>query len=121
MKFLGNLVWLLCGGLIVSLSWFVVGLLWCLSIVGMPWGVQCFKFARMFLSPMGRESDFRGGLGSAVLNLCWLPLGGIVLCAEAAACGLILCASIIGIPWGLQYFKIAKLALMPFGSRVVRI
>ncbi len=69
---------------------------------------------------MGLETDFRGGMISGVANLIWLIFFGIPLCVEAFAIGAALCASIIGIPWGIQCFKIAKFSLMPFGSRIRR-
>ncbi|MBR6801509.1 MAG: YccF family protein [Eubacteriaceae bacterium] len=120
MRILGNIIWLICGGWFYCLSWFVSGCLWCLSVVGMPWGVQCFKYARLFLAPMGLETHYRGGLFSGIANIIWFVFFGIPLAVEAAGIGIALCVSIIGIPWGIQCFKIAAFSLMPFGSRVRR-
>lgn len=118
MSCFGNLFWFLFGGCLTALSWFLVGLLWCITIVGIPIGIQCFKFARLFLFPFGKEIQFTGGSGSVLLNILWLLFGGLALAAEAAVLGLIYCITIVGIPFGIQYFKIAKLALMPVGSEI---
>lgn len=116
---LGNAIWFLCGGLWQGLGWALAGLLWCLSIVGIPIGLQCFKFAQLALFPFGREVQYGGGAVSLLANLLWLILSGIPLALAAALNGLLLCCTIIGIPFGLQCFKIAKLALMPFGATII--
>ena len=116
---LGNAIWFLFGGLFLGLSWAVVGLLWCITIVGIPIGVQCFKFAGLAFFPFGKEVRFGGGIGSLLMNILWLIFGGVALAVEAAAIGLVFCVTVIGIPFGMQCFKLAKLALMPFGSSVL--
>ncbi|NLJ89448.1 MAG: YccF domain-containing protein [Clostridiales bacterium] len=115
---LGNILWLIFGGLISGLSWLLVGLLWCITIVGIPIGLQCFKFASLAFMPFGKEVQYGGGFGSLILNIIWLIISGIPLAIESALIGVLLCITIVGIPFGLQHFKIAKLALMPFGSTV---
>jgi len=120
MRFLGNLLWLVCGGIVLALGWAVAGLLWCVTIVGIPVGAQCFKFAGLTFWPMGRDVAFSGGAVSLLLNLLWLVFGGVELALTAAVLGLVLCVTVVGIPFGRQHFKFAKLALMPFGARVVR-
>lgn len=115
---LGNLLWLICGGLVMGLSWLLVGILWCITIIGIPIGMQCFKFAQLAFMPFGKEVEYGGGIGSLVLNLLWLIFGGLALALESAVIGLVCCITVIGIPFGLQCFKIAKLALMPFGSSI---
>lgn len=119
MSCIGNIIWVLLGGFVLALSWLITGLLWCITIVGIPVGVQCFKFASLALFPFGKEIRYGGGAGSVLLNILWLIFGGFVLAIEAAAIGLVYCITIVGIPFGLQYFKLAKLALSPFGSDVV--
>lgn len=118
MKTLGNLLWFLCGGLLSGLSWALAGLLWCVSIVGIPVGVQCFKFASLAFWPFGKQIVYGGGAGSTLLNILWLFISGLALAVENAAIGLILYISIVGIPFGKQFFKIARLALSPFGAQV---
>lgn len=118
MSCLGNLLWLIFGGFISGLTWVLVGALWCITIIGIPIGMQCFKFASLAFFPFGKEVRYGGGFGSLLLNIVWLILSGIPLALESVAIGIVLCITIIGIPFGLQHFKIAKLALMPFGASV---
>ncbi|MBE6724569.1 MAG: YccF domain-containing protein [Ruminococcaceae bacterium] len=118
MTFLGNLLWLVSGGLLVSLGWFVSGLLWCVTVVGIPWGIQCFKFAKLSLAPFGKEVIPGGGAPSLIANVLWLMISGIPMAMGHVVAGVILCLTIIGIPFGRQHFKLAALALTPFGARV---
>lgn len=119
MRTLGNLIWFLVAGLWLALGWLAAGLLWCITILGIPVGVQCFKFAKLALWPFGKQLVFGGGLGSAILNVLWIVVSGVPLAIEAALVGLLLCITIVGIPFGKQCFKLAQLALMPFGTHVV--
>lgn len=116
---LGNIIWFICGGLISGLGWLLAGCLWCITIIGIPVGMQCFKFASVSFFPFGKEIRYGGGVGSLLLNIVWLLVSGIPLAVASATAGVILCITIIGIPFGLQHFKLAKLALMPFGATVV--
>lgn len=115
---LGNILWFLCGGFFSGIGWLLAGCLWCITIVGIPWGMQCFKFAALSFFPFGKEVEYGGGVGSLLLNLIWLLLSGIPMAAASAVMGCILCITIVGIPFGLQHFKLAKLALMPFGAKI---
>lgn len=116
---LGNLLWFVFGGAISGLSWMLAGVLWCITIVGIPIGMQCFKFAGLSFFPFGKEVIYGGGAGSLLLNVLWMIFTGIPMAVESAVIGCILCVTIIGIPFGMQHFKIAKLALMPFGADIV--
>ena len=116
---LGNLLWFLFGGCISGLSWCLAGVLWWITIIGIPVGLQCFKFASLCFFPFGKEIRYGGGAGSLILNIVWILVSGLPLAIESAVMGCLLCVTIVGIPFGLQHFKIAKLALMPFGSEVV--
>ena len=116
---LGNIIWILCGGVWQALVWCLAGLLWCITIIGIPIGRQCFKFAALAFAPFGKEVLYGGGAPSLIANILWLLISGIPLALCSAVNGLILCCTIIGIPFGLQCFKITKLALMPFGAEVV--
>ena len=120
MSFLGNILWFIFGGFISGMSWVLAGLLWCITIVGIPVGVQCFKFASLSFFPFGKDIEYGGGTVSMFLNIPWLIFGGIVMAIENILIGLLWCLTIIGIPFGMQFFKIAKLALTPFGSKIVR-
>jgi uncharacterized membrane protein YccF (DUF307 family) len=81
-------------------------------------GLQCFKFAGLSFFPFGKEVVYGGGAASLLLNIIWLLVSGLPLAIESAIIGVLLCITIVGIPFGLQQFKLAKLALMPFGSRL---
>ena len=115
---LGNLLWFIFGGAISALSWCVAGCLWCITVVGIPIGMQCFKFASLSCFPFGKEVRYGGGAVSLLVNIIWLIVSGLPLAIEHAVMGVILCVTGIGIPFGLQQFKLAKLALMPFGAEI---
>ena len=122
MKFLGNILWLILGGLLVSLCYFVVGFLFCLTIIGIPFGVQLFKIGVFALWPFGSEvvSDTNdGGCLSILMNVIWILFGGIEVATLHIGFGLLCCITIIGIPFGLQHFKMTLLALVPFGKKIV--
>lgn len=116
---LGNVLWFIFGGFLSGLSWLLAGILWCVTIVGIPVGMQCFKFASLSFFPFGKEIRYGVGAGSLLLNILWLVLSGLPLALESAVLGCLLCVTIVGIPFGLQHFKIAKLALMPFGAEII--
>ena len=118
MKTIGNLIWFLFGGLWMGLGWTLVGLVWCISIIGIPVGIQCFKFARLAFFPFGKVIVYSGGAPSLLCNILWLTFGGFALAISAAIHGLFFCITIVGIPFGMQCFKFARLALTPFGSDV---
>lgn len=118
---LGNFLWFIFGGAITGLSWWLVGALWCISIIGIPVGKQCFKIASMCFAPFKKTVLYGGGTGTFLLNMLWIWFSGWALAVEATALGMACCATIIGIPFGKQYFKIAKLALTPFGANIVKI
>ncbi|MEG0750529.1 MAG: YccF domain-containing protein [Oscillospiraceae bacterium] len=118
MKFIGNVLWFIFCGLWLGIVWALVGLLWCITIIGMPVGIQCFKFAGLCFAPFGKNIELSSSGGSVLLNILWIVFGGIELTVTSAVIGLILCVTIIGIPFGKQCFKLAELALMPFGAKV---
>ena len=119
MNILGNILWVIICGLILATLWFVFGVLWCITIIGIPVGVQCFKFASLTIWPFGRDIEFGGSVVSMIVNVLWIVFGGLAICITALVIGAVLCITIIGIPFGLQCFKIAKLALLPFGAKIV--
>lgn len=118
MSLLGNIIWFVFGGFLSGLSWILAGLLWCVTIVGIPVGVQCFKFAGLAFWPFGKEVVYGGGAMSLIVNIIWIIVCGVPMAVGNAVVGLLYCVTIIGIPFGKQFFKIAKLALMPFGAEV---
>lgn len=121
MKFLGNILWFMLGGFIVSLYYFVVGVLFCITIIGIPFGLQLIKLAGFALWPFGHDiqSDTNdGGCLSIIMNVIWILLGGIEIALLHLTFGAFLCVTIVGIPFGLQHFKMALLALIPFGKKI---
>jgi len=121
MSILGNILWMIFGGLISAIGWFLAGIICCITIIGIPIGLQCFKFAQMVLWPFGTQIDY-GNLnsGSIILNIIWILLCGVELAISSLVMGVICCITIIGIPFGIQHFKFAGLALLPFGARIRR-
>lgn len=118
MSIIANFLWFIFGGVFMGLGWAVAGILWCITIIGIPWGKQCFKFAKLSFFPFGKEVEYGGSAGSLILNIIWLLISGLPLAVDCLICGVVYCLTIIGIPFGKQCFKIAKLALMPFGSTI---
>lgn len=119
MSFIGNILWLLLGGILLALFWAVAGLLVCLTIIGIPFGLQCFKFAGFVLWPFGRQVEIgEFGAWGLIGNILWILLLGWELCIAHLLIGALLCLTIIGIPFGLQHFKLAMLAILPFGARI---
>ena len=118
MSILGNILWLIFGGFLSGLGWLVAGLLWCITIVGIPVGVQCFKLAGLSFCPFGKEVVHGGGAGSFLLNVLWFIFSGLELAICNFLLGCLLCVTIVGIPFGKQFFKIAGLSLAPFGAEV---
>lgn len=118
MHFIGNLLWFVFGGFLSGLLWIVSGILWCLSIIGIPYGIQCFKFAGISFFPFGKSIEYGGGAVSFIANVIWTIFFGIPMAVENFIFGCLWCITIIGIPFGKQFFKIAKLSLAPFGSSI---
>lgn len=119
MRCLGNVIWFLCCGLWQGLLWFIYGVFWSITIVGVPIGRQCFKLATLVFFPFGKEIQCGGNSLSVIANIFWMIFSGIPLALGAMCNGLLLCCTIIGIPFGIQCFKIAKLALIPFGTTII--
>lgn len=121
MRFLLNLLWAIFGGgVVLALEYALVGLVCCLTIVGIPFGMQCFKLAGLALFPFGKDYDDGGkvGAGNAFLNILWFLFAGVWIAITHLAAALPLAVSIIGLPFALQHVKFALLALFPFGVRV---
>lgn len=116
---LGNILWFIFGGFLNSLAWLFFGVLWCITIIGIPIGIQCFKFASLQFAPFGKEIvTVNDGAGSFILNVIWLiTCGWEMALANLISAGL-LAITIVGIPFAVQALKLAKLSLMPFGKDV---
>ena len=118
MRLLGNILRFIFGGLTSGLAWVVAGFFWCITIVGIPIGKQCFKFASLAFFPFGKEVTYGGGAFSLLANILWLIISGLPMAITYTVHGLIFCLTIVGIPFGKQMFKLAKLSLMPFGAEI---
>lgn len=118
MSLFGNLLWLLLGGFFCGIAWFIAGLLCCITIIGIPLGVQCFKFAKLAFFPFGKEIIYSESHGSLLLNVIWLLILGWENAIACFIAGIVLTLTIIGIPFGKQFFKFGKLWLMPFGAKI---
>ena len=122
MNFFGNIIWLIFGGLLVALGYIIGGVVLCITIVGMPWGLQCFKLAGLVLLPFGKRVVSDGqemGCLNIFCNLIWIVCGGLYTAIVHIVMGAILCITVIGIPWGKQHFKLVEISLMPFGKRII--
>ena len=122
MKILGNIFWLILGGFTISIYYAIVGLLFCCTIVGIPFGLQLIKMAGFAFWPFGRQvvsGDNDNGCLSIFMNILWIVLGGIEIAFLHFGFGLVCCLTIIGIPFGLQHFKMGILAVIPFGKEIV--
>ncbi len=122
MNFIGNLIWFIFGGLFAALGYLFGGIILCITIVGIPFGLQCFKLAGLVLWPFGKKvlsDSSQTGCLSVIANVVWIIFGGIEVAITHIVMGALLYISIIGIPWGRQHFKLLEISLMPFGKRVV--
>ncbi len=120
MKFLGNVLWIIFGGFLNALLWLLAGVLCCVTILGIPLGMQCFKFAKLTLSPFGKQIVWGGGAVSTVANVIWILIFGLPMAIADAVLGISLCITVIGIPFGIQHFKFLKLDLLPFGAKIYK-
>lgn len=119
---LGNIIWLVFGGLISALGYFFGGIILCLTIIGIPFGLQCFKLGFVVLAPFGTKivsDSSNAGCLTVLFNIIWLLCGGLCTAISHIFFGILLYISIIGIPFGRQHFKLVEISLMPFGKRVV--
>ncbi len=119
MKLIANVIWFVFGGIWLGLSWALLGLLLCITILGIPLGKQCFKAAKLTFAPFGKDVDLHFDK-HPIANILWALLCGWEMAIGYLASGLICCVTIIGIPLGLQAFKLMKLALFPFGATIKR-
>lgn len=121
MRTIGNILWLVLAGFWLALSYALAGLILCITVIGIPFGIQSFKLAGFALWPFGRVvvRDPDSGAVGCVGNVLWLVLAGWWLALGHVFTGIGLCLTVIGIPLGLANFKLVPLALVPFGKHVV--
>ena len=121
MKTIGNILWLILAGFWLALGYAICGLILCITIIGIPFGIQAFKLAGLAFWPFGRTAVMGSSAGGLeiVFNVIWLILFGWGIFLAHIAAGIVLCITIIGIPFGIQAFKLSFLALWPFGRVIV--
>ena len=117
MKLLLNIIWLLFGGLLVSIALFILGVILMITIIGIPFGLQVLKLSRLTLMPFGTEITINFEK-HPIINIIWIILFGWELFIFSLGVALFYCITIVGIPFALQWIKIAKLMFIPFGSEV---
>jgi len=121
MNLLLNIVWLILGGFIVVIAYFLGGILLCVTIIGIPFGIQCFKLAGLALMPFGREireKEPPSGALAVIMNVIWIILPGLELAVFHLIMALLLAITIIGLPLAAQHLKMTRLAILPFGFEV---
>ena len=119
LTFLLNVLWIIFGGgLVIFLEYILAGILLCLTVVGIPFGVQCFKIAGLGLMPFGKDIEPPRGLPifGTLANVLWFLFAGVWICISHLTLALGLAVTIIGIPFALQHVKLALMAIWPFGS-----
>ena len=117
MKTLGNIIWLIFGGLELALVSILMGVLMCCTIVGIPVGIQLFKVGTFTIWPFGKELRNVSLKGyKKVINIIWAILLGWAIFLMYVLIGVLFCITIIGIPFGKQFFKLGSFALLPLGK-----
>jgi uncharacterized membrane protein YccF (DUF307 family) len=122
MKLLGNILWLVFGGLLIAIEYFIASLILMLTIIGIPFGIQTLKLASLAFWPFGKDTELKSrpsGL-STVMNVIWILIGGVWISLSHIILGILLGITIVGIPFAKQHFKLASLALTPFGRTIIQ-
>ncbi|MDD3108932.1 MAG: YccF domain-containing protein [Alistipes sp.] len=122
MNLFGNIVWLILGGWTIALEYMIAGALLCLTLIGIPFGLQSFKLGVLSLFPFGQHSLpvlEESGCLTTGMNILWFLVGGIWIVLTHLVLGVALCLTLIGIPFGRQHFKLMRLAISPFGRKIV--
>lgn len=121
MNILLNIIWLVFGGIMIAIEYAISSVLMMITIIGIPFGLQTLKLALLALWPFGSKIEDNGwpsGCLAGIMNVIWWFLGGFIIALSHLGWGLLFCITVIGIPFGLQHFKLMKLALFPFGNSV---
>jgi len=122
MSILLNILWFLFGGFLVSLAYILGGILLCITIIGIPFGIQCFKLSILGMAPFGKEiheTEPPGGALAVIMNVIWIILPGLELALIHLFLAAFFAVTIIGLPFAAQHLKMTRLAILPFGFRVV--
>ena len=115
----GNIIWLIFGGFFAAMGYVFCGIALCITVVGIPWGLQCFKIAALVLWPFGKKVESGAsatGCLSPLFNIVWLLSGGLYTALVHLVFGLLLAITVIGLPFARQHFKLIEISMMPFGK-----
>lgn len=121
MNIIGNILWIVLGGLVIFLMYVISSVLLCLTIIGIPFGIQTLKLSLLALVPFGKDvvnKPNEPGCLSTIMNIIWILIGGLWISLTHFVFGLLLAVTIIGIPFALQHFKLGMLAFTPFGTEI---
>ena len=121
MNILFNIIWVVFGGLMIAIEYAISSVLMMIAIIGIPFGLQTMKLAVLALWPFGTDisnESWPSGCLAGLMNVIWWFVGGFAIALTHLGWGLLFCITIIGIPFGIQHFKLMKLALLPFGKSV---
>ena len=116
-----NILWFIFGGFLISLAYILGGIILCITIIGIPFGIQCFKLSLLGMAPFGREireTEPPGGAIAVIMNIIWIILPGLELALTHLFLALLFAITIIGIPFASQHLKMTRLAILPFGFRI---
>ncbi|MBR2353788.1 MAG: YccF domain-containing protein [Clostridia bacterium] len=119
MSLIGNIIWILFGGWIAALLWLIFGAICCVTVIGIPFGLQCFKFAKLSFAPFGKHISIHP-MKHPIANALWAVFLGWEMALVHLIAGLLCCVTIVGIPNGIVAFKMMKLSFLPFGAKVKR-
>ncbi len=121
MRTIGNVLWLLLAGWWLALLYVVAGVIACILIITIPFGIASFRLASFVLWPFGRRSVFRRDAGALALigNVVWILVLGWELAVAHLIAGALLCLTVVGIPFGIACWKMVPLALLPLGQEIV--
>lgn len=131
MRLLGNVIWFVFGGVVMGLAWWLAGMLFYISIIGIPWGKAAISLGTFSFFPFGKtvisrkELTQKDDIGTGALgmfgNVLWFIFAGVWLAIGHIGSGLLCCITVVGIPFGVQHFKLAGASLFPIGKKVVPI
>lgn len=123
MRLLGNIIWVVFGGIFIAIEYLLASIPFFISIIGIPFGIQSLKMATVALWPFGKKvittNNSSAGCLSTIMNIVWFFIGGITIALTHFGFALLFYITIIGIPFGNQHMKLAGLALTPFGRTIV--
>lgn len=120
MKYLRNILWVILGGGILSILWIFIGLIWCLTVIGIPIGVKCFEIALIQFNPFNYNDIDEENNKKDIMYILWLIFGGIELFTLNIICSIILLLTVVGIDFGLEYLKLAKISINPLNRKIIK-